>query len=237
MTMEKLTTLATSPTIRANDYNFLAKHYELSPSAEWCLHFNGEVYTLSCPSRHLSLCLDFRAGNYRHRQANPSKEPLVNAIKIKKKLPKTLFDTTPGVLKDSLMLAARGVCITAVERNPLLFVMVNQALSLLPASVCLDYHFGNSCDFLGDCMTESIYVDPMYPQPKKHRAKVKKDMQILHHLVGADDDADRLFTRARQQPARVVVKRPSYAKPLGGEAPNFVSQTGATRFDVYLPRK
>ncbi len=229
-------TLTVSQTVGADDRHFLSNHYHLTSTADWCLHFNGALYTLTCQSRQLSLCLDFLTGNYRHRQANPRKEPLVNALKIKKKLPKTLFDATPGVLKDSLMLAGRGVRITAVERNPLLFIMVRQALRHLPTALAVDYQFGDARDFFEAYAVESIYLDPMYPPPKKHHAKVKKDMQILHHLVGSDEDADTLLTMARQRPARVVVKRPSYAQPLGGESPSFVSQTGATRFDVYLPR-
>lgn len=227
--------LALGPGIAEQDRLFLDSHYVLDKSAEWQLNRIDDCYQLIHQEKKLSLSLDFRAGNYRHRNKNVGKEPLLNAIKIKGKLPKTLLDATPGVLKDSVMLASRGIRVTAVERNPLLFVMVRQALSLV--NLGIDYHFADSKALLPQLSAEIIYLDPMYPTKKKS-AQVKKDMQVLHDLVGADADAEKLLSIARQSQARVVVKRPSYADYLGGESPNFSSQSqkrGATRFDVYLP--
>lgn len=234
--------LALDDNIAVEDGDFLAAFYRLDAQADWRLSFSNGVYTLDNRAQKLSMTLDFRIGSYRHRQQYPSKEPLVKAVKIKKKLPQTLIDATPGVLKDSLMLASRGVQITAVERNPLLFVMVRQALSVLPETSNITYDFGDACEKLREYTAAVIYLDPMYPEKKngkkneKKQAKVKKDMQILHQIVGEDADADQLLLVARQQPSRVVVKRPRYAEPLAGEQPDFEAKMGATRFDVYLPR-
>ncbi len=234
-----LTTLSVCPA--APDRDFLAIYYTLTENSDWRLDFDGEVYTLAKPADKLSLTLDFRRGKYRYRAQHAGKEPLAQAVKIKKKLPDTVFDATPGVLKDSLMLASRGIHVTACERNPLVFALVRQALSVLEndeLKARIDYHFGDAGLALAQLpATDIIYLDPMYPPPQnaKKSAQVKKDMQVLHDVVGTDSDAAQLFAAARRQPARLVVKRPSYAEPLADIAPSFVSQTGSTRFDVYLP--
>ncbi len=260
-TREQRHELALSDSVLDVDAEFLAHYYTLNSQAPWRLSLDAES---SCyrieqilselatgmaptakttkPSKRtkqsaLSLTLDFRAGHYQHRQIHPSKEPLIQAVKIKKKLPECIIDATPGVLKDSLMLAGRGVHIIAIERNPILFVMVRQALAYLPDCPKIDYYFGDACDLLAQYEAPLIYLDPMYPPRanSKKGAQVKKDMQVLHHIIGADSDAGTLFTVARAQRARIVVKRPNYAEPIADETPSFVSQTGATRFDVYLP--
>lgn len=227
-----LSTLAIDNSVNATDAIFLADFYTFDDAAEWRLTLDGEVYQIASAVQKLTLTLDFREGNYRHRNLHTGKEPLLKAIKVKQKLPETVIDTTPGVLKDSFMLASRGINITAIERHPLLFVMVKQALKLVP-DVSIAYYFGEAREHLSAFTAQVIYIDPMYP-PKKKSAQVKKDMQVLHHLIGADSDAAELLKVARAQNSRVVVKRPSYAAPLGEEKPSFVSQTGATRFDIYL---
>lgn len=229
-----LTHVSIANKISVADRDFLAQFYQLDTTADWHLALIDDCYCLTQRESQLALTLDFRCGNYRHRNQNSGKEPLLQAIKIKKKLPKTLIDTTPGVLKDSFMLAARDIRITAIERNPLLYIMVKQALCHL--DVPIHYLFADAKQQLANYPAEIIYIDPMYP-PKRKSAQVKKDMQILHHIVGADTDAHELLTAAKQQQqhnSRIVVKRPNYAPPLGNEKPSFVSQTGTTRFDIYL---
>ncbi len=226
--------LSLSNEVSEKDKIFLSQYYQLTSNSEWYLDTTNDCYRINNPAEKLSLTLDFREGNYRHRNQNIGKEPLLQAVKIKGKLPQTLIDTTPGVMKDSIMLASRGIKITAIERHPLLFVIVRQALSFLDLDI--DYHFGDSSILLPEFSAQVIYLDPMYPSKKKS-AQVKKDMQILHSLVGKDDDAEKLLQVARQQQARVIVKRPSYAEYLGNQTPNFSSQAqkrGATRFDIYL---
>ncbi len=219
-----------------SDRHFLSQFYTVDKQSNWQLRLSeADIYCLTEKTTQLSLRPDFRQSHYRHRQRYPAKEPLLKAVKIRQKLPKTVIDATPGVLKDSLMLAGRGIRVIAIERHPLLYVMIKRALTHVNTNI--RYYFGDAKDLLADFQAEIIYLDPMYP-PRRKSAQVKKEMQILHRLVGADDDADRLFDIARQQHTRLVVKRPSHAKPLGGIAPTFSSSAnkrGATRFDIYLP--
>ncbi len=221
--------------------DFLHQFYPIDTDADWQLTLTDtDSYCLTQVSTKLSLTLDFRQGNYRHRQQAIGKEPLLNAVKIQKKLPKTLIDATPGVMKDSFMLASRGIEIIAIERNPLLYIMVKKALSHFNTDtdkVSIDYHFGDAKALLANFHADIIYLDPMYP-PKRKSAQVKKEMQILHQVIGADSDSDELFHVAKQQHTRLVVKRPSYATPIADSKPSFSYATdkrGATRFDIYLP--
>ncbi len=233
-----LNAIAIDDSVSTETRDFLQSFYTIADNADWLLTQAQEVLAITDKRKRLSLCIDFRSGHYRHRNQHKAKEPLVQAVKIKKKLPQTLIDATPGVLKDAFMLASRGITVCAIERNPLLYVMVKQALSVVEKPPRIDYHFGDARELLPQFSAEIIYLDPMYPLKKgnaKKGAQVKKDMQLLHDIVGKDDDADLLFQVARQQPSRVVVKRPSYATPISDEKPSFVSQTGSTRFDIYLP--
>jgi 16S rRNA (guanine1516-N2)-methyltransferase len=79
-----------------------------------------------------------------------------------------------------------------------------------------------------------IYLDPMFP-PRQKSALVKKEMRVLHDLVGADTDAEQLFDAARATSIRrIVVKRPRIAPALSRvpASHNFCGKSN--RFDVYL---
>lgn len=241
--------LSVSNDIQTDDLDFLSRFYSLDDNAEWRLSRVEDVYQIESTAQKLRLCLDFRCGNYQHRNQYRGKEPLIHALKIKQKLPTSVIDATPGLLKDSFMLAGRGIAVTAIERNPLVYILVKRALAVIDtakdiasnsainteSNMKIAYHFGEAAQRLPDFSADIIYLDPMYP-PKKKSAQVKKDMQILHHLVGQDSDAEQLLLVARRQNARVIVKRPDYAPPLGNMTPDRVSQAdkrGATRFDIY----
>ena len=87
----------------------------------------------------------------------------------------------------------------------------------------------------------AIYLDPMYPERKKSAA-VKKDMQVLHQLIGADTDSDKLLTAALRAAQhgfieRVVVKRPISSEPLINPwqvSPTHTHESKKTRYDVYV---
>ena len=79
-----------------------------------------------------------------------------------------------------------------------------------------------------------IYLDPMFPERKK-KAQVKKEMQILHQLLGSDDHtAYPLELALSLAKRRVVVKRPKQAEDLNGLEPSFRVVGKAGRYDIYL---
>lgn len=118
---------------------------------------------------------------------------------------------------------------------------------------------GNSASYLSDLVNKSaafdseekaqqaeepevwrpdvVYVDPMFPLRKKS-AKVKKQMQAFHAIVGTDPDADNLLANALAVARyRVVVKRPSGAGFLAETKPNYSLEGKSTRYDIYALKK
>ena len=82
-----------------------------------------------------------------------------------------------------------------------------------------------------------VYVDPMFPLRKKS-AKVKKEMQAFHAIVGTDPDADNLLANALAVARyRVVVKRPAGAGFLAETKPNYSLEGKSTRYDIYALKK
>ena len=82
-----------------------------------------------------------------------------------------------------------------------------------------------------------VYVDPMFPLRKKS-AKVKKQMQAFHAIVGTDPDADQLLANALiAAKYRVVVKRPTGAGFLAETKPNYSLEGKSTRYDIYALKK
>jgi 16S rRNA (guanine1516-N2)-methyltransferase len=74
----------------------------------------------------------------------------------------------------------------------------------------------------------------MYPERKKS-ALVKKDMQILQHLLGKDENAEALLKTALEYAGkRVVVKRPVHAETVGNIKPDTSISSKKTRYDIYL---
>jgi 16S rRNA (guanine1516-N2)-methyltransferase len=77
----------------------------------------------------------------------------------------------------------------------------------------------------------------MFPTRKKS-AKVKKEMQVFHGIVGADEDAAELLGLGLQiAKYRVVVKRSAAAGYLGEIAPSYSREGKTTRFDIYALQK
>ncbi|WP_181919213.1 class I SAM-dependent methyltransferase [Alkalilimnicola ehrlichii] len=74
----------------------------------------------------------------------------------------------------------------------------------------------------------------MYPEGGT-RAQVKKEMQLLRRLLGADADPSELLAAAQHAAKqRVVVKRPLKAPAISGSRPDYSLEGRSVRFDVYL---
>jgi len=84
---------------------------------------------------------------------------------------------------------------------------------------------------------DTVFLDPMFPERKKS-AKVKKEMQAFHEIVGGDSDAGELLDLALQRARyRVVVKRSASAGYLAGMAPSYSLEGKSTRFDIFALKK
>ncbi len=93
------------------------------------------------------------------------------------------------------------------------------------------------CDPFAADVSIGIYLDPMYPPPRKASALPRRELQVLRRLLAPSGDLPSLVARARARATRVVVKRPHHAPPVASGA-TFVVESKLVRFDVYLdPRR
>ncbi len=205
--------------------------------------------SLNLPNMGKPLFIDFIGGKLAHRRrfGGGRGQPLAKAIGLKAGHNPTVIDATAGLGRDAFVLATLGCQIDLLEQQPILAALLEDALQRATANPStsditarMRLFNTNSLNYLDRLSREDypevIYLDPMYPARDKN-ALVKKDMQILHQLVGADQNADELLLLALERCGkRVVVKRPSKAPTLAELKANYTLNSKNTRYDVYLSR-
>ena len=164
----------------------------------------------------------------------------------------TVLDATAGLAGDAFVLATLGCPVTLLERSPVIFTLIEDAVERAAFSdsfqpiLANGFHIINSDanDYIeqsivgGTEAPDVIYIDPMFPERKKS-ALVKKDMQILQRLHQNDNQgADRknallLENALRLAKKRVVVKRPIHAPTISEKKPNTTIKSKKTRYDIY----
>lgn len=159
-----------------------------------------------------------------------------------------VLDLTAGLGADAYRLAAAGHRVEACERHPVVFALLASGWSAalargrVPDDVAarLVFVHGDAHSRLATAATGdlAVYLDPMYPPPRRTSSLPRREIQLLRRLLGAaGDDASELLAAARARAARVVVKRPTHVAPLA-PGPSFVVESKLVRFDVYLdPRR
>ena len=223
---------------------------------EECNHFLWDGETLKWVDLEAgNLEIDFLSAKlkWRYERINRAQEPLLRALDWHSETPQTLFDLTAGLGRDSLMLLHAGFTVTMFERDPVLQVLLSEAVKRFQAEKPVDasrltFIAEDAGAYLtrliaenvnGDLNSEAsvpdlIYMDPMYPEREKS-ALVKKELRIIRNRVGADHDSEILLEKALQTGAkRVVVKRPSHAPFVGDKSPHHSVESPNTRFDVYM---
>jgi len=163
----------------------------------------------------------------------------------------SVLDTTAGLAGDAFVLATLGCPVTMLERSAIIFSLIENAIERASLNEkfapILEQGFSvinrDASDYIEEQFNaeatppDVIYIDPMYPHRKKS-ALVKKDMQILQRLHGADDSAAKLLENAfRFAKKRVVVKRPVQAETLSEKKPNTCIKSKKTRYDIYTIEK
>jgi len=216
----------------------------------------GLVLIVSGSSRSLQLTgkgapgpvtVEFGAGPMRHRRRSGHNEMLGRAVGVGKKQNLTVLDATAGLGRDSFVLADLGCRVYLCERNPLVQELLCQglgaarsgedpwlrsvasAMELVPGDAMMLPALPTGCDV--------VYLDPMFPQRDKSAA-VKKEMALFHYLLQDEpgDEAELMHWALAQEVARIVVKRPSRAAPLGDQPSSHSIQGKAVRYDVYVKR-
>ncbi len=209
------------------------------------------------PDTNARLSLDFVSEKmlWRYHKINKSQEPILRAIGWKSNRPLHLLDLTAGLGRDSAMMAAAGVNVTMIERNPILQILLESGLSQLKhASNAAGTQLSDrlhlikmdAIDYLKNVLNPAdqippdpshqydvIYMDPMFPHRKKS-ALVKLDLRMVRELVGDDPDAHILLEWALKTSCkRIVVKRPKNAPQIGNLTPHHTVESPNMRFDIY----
>ncbi|UTW46078.1 class I SAM-dependent methyltransferase [bacterium SCSIO 12696] len=197
---------------------------------------------------------DFASGAAAHRRqyGGGKKQDLSRAVGLDKRTDLSVVDMTAGLGRDGFVLATLGARVTLLERNPVVHALLADGLQraadagepdlqtivgrmqLLPWDAL---QLGCEAQSTLQAEADVAYLDPMFPERQKS-AKVKKDMQAFHVLVGDDADADQLLTNALDLARyRVVVKRPAKAPYLDNRKPAHSLVGKSTRYDIYSKQK
>lgn len=207
---------------------------------------NNIIYLESLKHKDwLPFSIDFSSNRIINRKNQLGiNQEISRAVGIKKDYKPTVLDTTAGLGRDSFMLASLGCEITMLERNPVIYLLLKNAIDNAKenfeiADTINKMHLINqdSIDFLKNNKEpfDVIYIDPMFPKSKKSRL-VKKDMQIFREIVGDDLDSSELLNLSlKRNTKRIVVKRMTGSEYINNLKPNFEIKGTTTRFDVYTP--
>ncbi len=204
-----------------------------------------KFYWLDLEAGHLEIDFFSKKMRYRMQHINKAQEPLLRALGWKSTEQKRVLDMTAGLGRDACLLFFAGFNVTMFERNPVLQLLLENALNALPEADfsqqfllaqedSISYLKRMKADDPAGHFADAIYMDPMYPERKKS-ALVKKELRIIRHLVGADMDSETLLQMAIESGvSRVVVKRPKGATYVADRVPSHSVESPNTRFDVYL---
>ncbi|MBL7557439.1 MAG: class I SAM-dependent methyltransferase [Bdellovibrionaceae bacterium] len=178
--------------------------------------------------------IDFDSDKLNYARKVIAKDPFLRAIGQSRK---RVLDVSAGLAIDSVFLSQHGHDVTAVERNPLLFSLLNHAKQTSEnlKKRNIEFKFGDSSEFVKSLASKGkfdcIYFDPMFPDKAKS-ALPKQEMVLFRQLVGNDLDSEAVLETLLKFGSRVVVKRPAYAGPIGFKPTN-AFESKLIRFDIY----
>lgn len=197
--------------------------------------------------RELAVRSEFNTGRqaYRAGRASPRGEAIARACGLVRHGSRQVVDATAGLGGDAHILARLGARVTLVERSPIIFALLEDAVERAAQRPQISSWLtrirliaGDAAIWLQACPAQEqpsvVYLDPMYPRRATHAAP-GKEMQVLQAVLGsAEEGSDALLQVARRSASeRVVVKRPRRAEPLAGQPPDYQLVGRSTRFDVY----
>lgn len=178
--------------------------------------------------------IDFDQDKLNYARKVLTKDPFLRAVGRDRK---KVIDVSAGLGIDSVFLAQHGHDVVAVERNPLLFTLLNYAQKKSESlkRLKIRFEFSEASDFVQKKTSKDdidcIYFDPMFPDKPKS-ALPKQEMVLFRKLVGSDIDAEAVLENLLKVGTRVVVKRPSHAPPIGFKPTN-AFESKLIRFDIY----
>ncbi len=202
--------------------------------------------------KHGPIFSDFscKSLEYRRLSRGVKQEAIARAVGVSGNYRPDVIDLTAGMGDDAFILASLGCNVTLVERNPVVFSLLENGFDRAQSYDALNIDireivkrmrivFMDGSTFLNidSVSADVIYLDPMYQKRRKSSA-VRKEMQAFHSIIGTDEDAPNLVSVALKKARyRVVVKRPLRAEYLSNSEPSFSIKGKTTRFDIFvLPR-
>ena len=222
---------------------------EIEPGEIRLVLLEDRIEVWDSTSRSKGARVDFSGIDVRTGSGNLSRQqPLARAIsgRSDRRLgtPLSVIDATAGFGHDAFMLACMGHDVIAVEREPLVHLLLEDSHTRAVADPELGPALGGRLRVVhGESTTklldldpvDVIYLDPMFDLSKRSSALPKKRAQLLRALVSEGSGDQELFhialSRARK---RVVVKRASGDPPLM-PTPDLQVPGKIARYDIYLP--
>lgn len=212
----------------------------------------GDYLTVLFDSKGVSLSgfgLSYQGDfeNMLHRVTNGrlQHEMLAKAVKTDQENLKAI-DATAGMGEDSLLLAACGYQVTLYEQNPVIAILLKDALRRAKKNTILkdivsrmQLVEGDSIEHLNKRLdpVDVIYLDPMFPGRQKS-GLINKKLQLIQKLEPPCSKETALFDAAMAaQPSKIIVKRPLKSPYLDERVPSYSLKGKAIRYDCYSPYK
>ena len=207
----------------------------------------GRLALVSMRNRQQSpVLVDFADRGFQRRLATGLRGQLLGkALGLKNLRNPTVLDATAGLGTDSFLMAHAGCLVTAIERSPAIFALLEDGLRrAAQAGDALETHLEAARrmeirrgDFLmmdwPDRAYDVVYLDPMFPTGRR-KASSRKEMTMLQTFASEDQCESELLPQAlRCARRRVVVKRNRRSPELAGVKPTLKLQGSRSRFDVY----
>lgn len=187
---------------------------------------------------------DFSRMLPRLRHGALQRELLVRAARVRGVDAPTAVDATAGLGEDALLLAAAGFSVTLCEHDPVIAVLLRDALRraaeddrLRDVVARMRLVEADSVEVLEGLAAspDVVYLDPMFPERRK-AAVTNKKLQLLQRLERPCPDEEALVRAAiSAHPRKVVVKRPLKGPNLGGVKPSSSLSGKVVRYDVIVP--
>lgn len=149
---------------------------------------------------------------------------------------KKILDLTMGLANDSLKLIYFGAHVTAVEKQPMIFALVRDALDRFEQALELQLVAADvltqSASFFKDF--DVFYMDPMF-HLEKRTALPKKKMQFLADIIGknTDEEFSAVFKVLQNYKKRIVIKRHPDAPHFLSLKPKNIYAGKKIRFEVF----
>ena len=183
------------------------------------------------------MAADFMWSTWCKRRYCGKKPALVRAIKPNSTM--YIIDATAGWGRDAAILASFGAHVLMLEREPFMGAILANALEnrdeISKQRLNLELQVVDAMHYLESLsaskLPDVIYLDPMHPLRKKS-ALVKKELQVLQNIIGADPRVLKLLNLAMSKSKRfVVLKWPRHGPKLLSPRATIIGQT--IRYDIY----